>query len=69
MKPQKQGLTLVEVLIALFIFSFASLYISRTVNHLLKRQKKNGNTYKRSKKPLKYFGNTEAGFTGGLDSP
>ena len=40
MKPQKQGLTLIEVLIALFIFSFAALYISRTVGHLLKRQKK-----------------------------
>ena len=40
MKLRKQGLTLVEVLIALFIFSFAALYISRTVNHLLKRQKK-----------------------------
>lgn len=40
MKRQKQGLTLIEILIALFIFSFTALYISRTVNHLLKRQKK-----------------------------
>lgn len=29
-----------EILIALFIFSFAALYVSRTIRHLLKRQKK-----------------------------
>ena len=40
MKSKNSGLTLVEVLIALFIFSFSSIYISRTINHLLKRQKK-----------------------------
>ena len=40
MKPRKQGLTLMEILIALFIFSFAALYVSRTIRHLLKRQKK-----------------------------
>lgn len=40
MNQKKSGLTLMEVLIALFIFSFSSIYISRTINHLLKRQKK-----------------------------
>ncbi|MCY4512984.1 MAG: prepilin-type N-terminal cleavage/methylation domain-containing protein, partial [Bdellovibrionales bacterium] len=40
MNSKKSGLTLMEVLIALFIFSFSALYISRTTNHLLKRQKK-----------------------------
>lgn len=40
MKYRHKGLTLMEILIALFIFSFASLYISRTVTRLLKQKKK-----------------------------
>ena len=34
------GLTLLEILIALVVFSFASLYISRTVTRILKQKKK-----------------------------
>ena len=35
----RRGLTLLEILIALVVFSFASLYISRTITRILKQKK------------------------------